>query len=73
MEGIPALRYLLEQGDFLAKVGLKEAYLTVPIAKEHHHLLGFEWRNPLRKIQRHHTKRSTGNPRFAAHLFDWTG
>ena len=26
-----------------------------------------------KKIQRHHTKRSMGNPRFAAHLFDWTG
>ena len=45
MEGIPALQDLLERGDFLAKVDLKEAYLTVPIAKEHHHLLGSEWRN----------------------------
>ena len=45
IEGIPALQDLLERGDFLAKVDLKEAYLMVPIAKEHHQLLGFEWRN----------------------------
>ena len=29
--------------------------------------------NPLREIQRHHTKRSTGNPRFVADLVDWAG
>ena len=27
----------------------------------------------LREIQRHHTKRSTGNPRFVADLVDWAG
>ena len=27
----------------------------------------------LREIQRHHTKRFKGNPRFTAHLFDWAG
>ena len=27
----------------------------------------------LREIQRHHTKRSTGNPRFVADLLDWAG
>ena len=31
------------------------------------------FRDALHKIQRRHTKRSTGNPRCAAHLFDWTG
>ena len=28
---------------------------------------------PLHEIQRHHTKRSTGNPRFVADLVDWAG
>ena len=27
----------------------------------------------LRKVQRHHKKRPTGNLRFAPHLFDWAG
>ena len=35
MEGIHLLRDLLKKGDFLVKIDLKDAYLTVPIWKNH--------------------------------------
>ena len=43
MEGIPALRDILEPGNYLAKVNLKDAYLSVPIAQMHQHFLAFKW------------------------------
>jgi hypothetical protein len=44
MEGIHMLRDLLQQGEFLVKIDLKDAYLTVPIWKNHQKYLRFLWR-----------------------------
>ncbi|XP_040178560.1 LOW QUALITY PROTEIN: uncharacterized protein LOC120912608 [Rana temporaria] len=43
MEGIHCLRDLLQPGDWLVKVDLKDAYLTVPMHRESQHLLRFRW------------------------------
>lgn len=45
MEGIPMLKDLLKPGDFLTKIDLKDAYLTVLIWPPHQRFLRFEWKN----------------------------
>ena len=49
--------------------------LLLKIKKYHFQTLatGVPKLKTLREIQRHHTKRSTGNPRFVADLVDWAG
>ncbi|XP_056388255.1 uncharacterized protein LOC130283090 [Hyla sarda] len=47
MEGIHSLRDLLLPGDWLVKVDLKDAYLTVPIHPESQQFLRFLWRGRL--------------------------
>ena len=47
MEGIHMLRDLLEKGDFLVKIDLKDAYLTVPIWKDHQKYLRFLWKDTI--------------------------
>jgi hypothetical protein len=42
MEGIPALRELLEPDDFMAKIDLKDAYTVVPIAEDSRQYLTFQ-------------------------------
>jgi hypothetical protein len=44
MEGIHMLRDLLKQDDYLVKIDLKDAYLTVPIWKHHQKYLRFLWK-----------------------------
>lgn len=44
MEGIHMLRDLLKPDDYLVKIDLKDAYLTVPIWKHHQKYLRFLWK-----------------------------
>ena len=41
------LRDLLKKGDFLVKIDLKDAYLTVPIWKNHQKYLRFLWKGSM--------------------------
>lgn len=41
MEGVPALRYLLEQEDLIFKIDLKDAYTVVPIQRDSRPYLSF--------------------------------
>jgi len=41
MEGIPALKDILQSGDWLVKVDLKDAYFTIPIDSNHQQYLRF--------------------------------
>ena len=43
MEGIQSLRDILSQGDFMTKLDLQDAYLTVPMNKQIRQLLHFVW------------------------------
>ena len=47
MEGVPMLKDLLRPNDFLTKIDLKDAYLTVPIWIHHQKFLRFIWRDTL--------------------------
>ena len=48
MEGVPMLKNLLKPKDFLTKIDLKDAYLTVPIWNQHQKFLQFIWRDNVR-------------------------
>uniref|UniRef100_A0AC34FW88 Reverse transcriptase domain-containing protein n=1 Tax=Panagrolaimus sp. ES5 TaxID=591445 RepID=A0AC34FW88_9BILA len=43
MEGLLLLKDLISQGYFLAKLDMKDAYFSIPIAKEHQKFLVFEF------------------------------
>ncbi len=43
MEGISSVRHTVRKGDWLTKLDLKDAYLTVPIFKDHRKYLRFRW------------------------------
>ena len=45
MEGIHMLKDLLKQGDFMAKIDVKDAYFAVPISEPDRKYLRFRWRN----------------------------
>lgn len=47
MESIHMLKDLLRNGDYMVKIDLKDAYLTVPIWKNHQKYLRFIWRDSL--------------------------
>ena len=42
MEGLYIPMEVLKQGWQMAKIDLKDAYLTIPVAREHHCLLSFQ-------------------------------
>ena len=50
MEGIHMLRDLLKLGDWLVKIDLKDAYLTVPIWINHQKYLRFLWKDSMLKF-----------------------
>ena len=39
-----SLKDVIQKGDFMGKLDLKDAYLSVPIAKEHQKFLKFTWK-----------------------------
>ena len=43
MEGISTVRHTIWERDWLAKLDLKDAYLTVPIFSLHRKFLRFKW------------------------------
>lgn len=43
MEGLASVRFLVRKGDWMAKLDLKDAYLTVPIYDPHQKYLRFSW------------------------------
>jgi hypothetical protein len=43
MEGLDAVKQLLEPGDFMTKIDLKDANLFVPVLKERQKFLRFSW------------------------------
>ncbi|KAG1367472.1 hypothetical protein G6F61_012884 [Rhizopus arrhizus] len=45
MEGVPALREIIEEGDLLCKLDLKDAYTVVPIHEDSRRFLSFKHRN----------------------------
>ena len=47
MEGVQLLRVLMEQGDWLVKLDLKDAYLTINVAERFRKFLKFFWRNKI--------------------------
>lgn len=47
MENVFSLRDILKKGDWLAEIDLKDAYLTVPMAKEHRKYLRFQWQGKM--------------------------
>ena len=44
MENISSLKGVLQKGDFMGRLDLKDAYLSVPVAREHWKLLRFRWK-----------------------------
>ena len=38
------LKHLLKRGDWMVKIDLQDAYLTVPILPSNCHFLQFEWK-----------------------------
>ena len=47
MEGIATVRHTIHEGDWLTKLDLKDAYLTVPVFEAHFKFLQFEWGSDL--------------------------
>ena len=43
MEGLHILPDLIQTGDYMIKLDLKDAYLQIPIHLDHQHLLQFQW------------------------------
>ena len=43
MENLASLRHLIMKGDWMVKLDLKDAYLTVPVHKDFHDFLQFVW------------------------------
>ena len=39
-----SVKDVIQRGDFMGKLDLKDAYLSVPIAKQHRKYLSFRWK-----------------------------
>ena len=47
MEGVVLLKSLVQQGDWMVSIDLKDAYLSVAVAEEHRKYLRFQWERQL--------------------------
>ncbi|XP_057365008.1 uncharacterized protein LOC130685703 [Daphnia carinata] len=47
MENLESARFLLPKGDWMVKLDLKDAYLTVPVCAAHQKFLRFQWKGRL--------------------------
>ncbi|KZR99751.1 Uncharacterized protein APZ42_004269, partial [Daphnia magna] len=47
MENLESARFLLRKGDWMVKLDLKDAYLTVPVCPSHQKFLRFQWKGRL--------------------------
>ena len=50
MEGVHVVRDLLQQGDWMSRIDLKDAYFAIPIHKNHRQYLRFLWQNQAYKF-----------------------
>jgi len=44
MEGIPSLKDILQHKNYMGKIDLQDAYLTVPVDRKHRNYLKFHWK-----------------------------
>lgn len=44
MENITSLKDIIQRGDLMGQLDLKDAYLSIPIAKAHWRYLRFQWK-----------------------------
>jgi hypothetical protein len=51
MEGLFLLKSLLQRGDWMLKLDLKDAYFCVPVKKQHRKFLRFKWNDRLFEFQ----------------------
>ena len=42
-EGLQNLKYMLQKGDYMCKLGLKDEYFSVPLAKNSSQFIRFRW------------------------------
>ena len=47
MEGLHCLKYLLQQGDWMCKIDLKDAYFTIPLSEKSQKYIRFRWEGTL--------------------------
>ncbi len=50
MENVESARFLLRKGDWMAKLDLKDVYLTVPVHPSHQKFLRFQWKGRIFKF-----------------------
>lgn len=51
MEGFHILKDVLQRGDWMSSIDLKDAYFSVPMARPHRKLLRFEWKGEIYEYQ----------------------